>query len=88
MLDKKGWLATDFDFEDIYDLGYNVEFVYEDTIYYIQTDKHPKNVYLYEGGNCGKLIKIWNNKEEFYNAIIFGRPIIEVINDSYIRALE
>ena len=83
-----GWQATDFAFEDIYELGYNVEFIYNDIIYYIQTDKHPEKVYLYEGGDCGKLITVWNNKEEFYNAIIFDKPIKQVIDNSYIRTIE
>lgn len=80
MKQKKGWQATDYLFEDIYSCSINVKFEYNGKRYFISCEEDRA---MYDDITHERLWS-FNSEEEFYNGTIFGKPIQEVIDNSYI----
>lgn len=83
-MEEKGWHFIDYDFEDLYDVRFTVIFEYQGKEYRLSCESDQC---LYETENYTKLWE-FHSKEEFYNGVIFGRPIKDVIDDSYMISLE
>ena len=83
MKDKKGWHFTDYEFDELYDAYLTVVFEYKGKEYRLSCEGDQA---LYD---VETMEKLWHftNKEEFYSGIIFGRPIKDVIDDSYMLVL-
>ena len=84
MYKEKGWIFTDYAFEDLYDEHFSIIFFYNSVCYRISCETDQC---LYEE-DTGKILWRFNSKEEFYNGIIFDRPIKEVIDESYMVSLQ
>lgn len=96
---EKGWQCVDYDFDELYDAGINFAFEYKGKKYYLQRDKSPTDVFVYalpEGVDSYadltesqvNIIAVYHTKDEMYNAILFGLPILQVVEDSYILYIE
>lgn len=86
---EKGWKVPDFEFNELVYLGRNVRIEYNSKEYLIQTDKDPKYIYILKlndgfDGLIGAEIIAKIKQEDFYSSEIFGKPIREIIDDSYI----
>lgn len=79
---EKGWKegTRNFDFQDAWDCACDI---------YLEYNGHEYRICL-EEGECafdpetGEILRRYESKEDFYSSTLFGRPIKEVIDDSYI----
>lgn len=78
----KGWLCTDYDFDEICDCGISFEFEYKGNQYWCCTDRDPKKVFIDTLPDYKNIAEY--TTKEFYQSKLFGRPIQDVIADSYI----
>ncbi|MBQ6483053.1 MAG: hypothetical protein IJI45_18260 [Anaerolineaceae bacterium] len=81
---KKGWHITDFDFEDIKNVGLSVEFEYCGKTYWLCTDQSPTETYVYTLPEYQKIATYYDGNEGFQKAELFGKPLKEIFNDSFI----
>lgn len=86
MARQKGWQdgTQNWDFEDAWDVHNDIRFEYNGHDYRICLEG-DNNLYDVEDGN--KVLRHFKSKEDFYSSTIFGRPIREVIDDSYLHYL-
>ncbi len=84
---EKGWKdgEKDFDFLDIYQCCINAHLIYGETKIVLECDVHPATIrYGDEHGLCnGEIIGTYNTEEEFYNAIIFEKPLQQIVDESH-----
>ena len=82
----KGWQdgTQNWDFEDTWDVHNDIFFEYKGHEYRICLEG-DNNLYDVEDGY--KVLRHFESKEDFYSSTIFGRPIKEVIDDSYLTWL-
>lgn len=78
-----GWRATDYSFDELYDAYLSIIFEYQGRNYRLSCES-DQCLYDLESGN---VLWTFSSKKSFYSGIIFGRPIHEVIDDSYIICL-
>lgn len=83
---EKGWKDGDYywDYDEAWDFACDIFLEYNGHNYRISLEE-DKCVYDLEDGD--KVIKRYESKEEFYNSMLFGRPIKEVIDNSYILSI-
>lgn len=79
---EKGWKdgEQNWDFEDAWDCSCDI---------YIEYNGHEYRICLEEcrcafDPETGDVLRRYESKEDFYNSTLFGRPIKEVIDDSYL----
>lgn len=79
---RKGWTdgVQNFDFLDAWDCACDI---------YIKYNGHEYRICLEECRNAfdtetGEVLRHYESKEDFYSSTLFGRPIKEVIDDSYL----
>lgn len=79
---EKGWKPGDYnyDFEDAFECAADIYIIYEGHRYEISLEE-DQNVYDCE---THEIIMHYESEEDFYNSTLFGRPIKDVIDDSYI----
>lgn len=78
---------TDVEWDEIWPRSINLEFEYEGVLYYLCMDEIPGGVYLaseYEK-KCWKAHRFaeFGTEEEFERLIVFGKPIKQIIDESY-----
>lgn len=87
----KGWKdgTAQFNFLDIYDCGINAQLIYGDKKLVFDCHHRPATIrYGDEHGLCyGEIIGTYQTEQEFYNAIIFGKPIQEIVDESILDYL-
>ena len=85
---SKGWAdgISDYDFLDIWQCGINAQLVYEGRGLYFQCESRPALVR--HDDRYGEIIKSFDTEEEFYNAVIFDKPIQQIVDESYIKWLD
>ena len=88
MVVSKGWAdgISDYDFLDIWQCGINAQLVYEGRGLYFQCESRPALI-RYDD-NHGEIIASFCTEEEFYKAVIFNKPIQEIVDESYIKWLD
>lgn len=81
---EKGWKdgTQNFDFQDAWDCSCDI---------HIEYNGHEYRIWLEsDGEECAfdpetrEVLRRYESKEDFYNSTLFGRPIKEVIDDSYL----
>lgn len=79
---RKGWIdgTRNFDFQDAWDCACDI---------YIEYNGHEYRICLEEcraafDPATGEMLRRYESKEDFYSSALFGRPIKEVIDDSYV----
>ena len=79
---EKGWKdgTRNFDFQDAWDCACDI---------YLEYNGHEYRICLEEGEKAfdpktGEVLRYYESKEDFYSSTLFGRPIKEIIDDSYI----
>lgn len=79
----KGWKdgIQQFDFLDIYQCGINAFLVYGEESIVLVCETDPATIRY--GNEHGEVIGKYYTEEEFYNAVIFGKPIQEIVDESY-----
>lgn len=79
---NKGWKdgVFNYDFDEAFECAADIYIIYEGKEYQISLEE-DQNVYDCE---THEIIKHYESEEEFYSSTLFGRPIKDVINDSYI----
>ena len=82
---SKGWAdgISDYDFLDIWQCGINAQLVYEGRGLYFQCESRPALI-RYDD-NHGEIIASFCTEEEFYNAVIFNKPIQQIVDESYFK---
>ena len=80
---RKGWIdgTRNFDFQDAWDSACDIYFEYNGHEYRISLEEDA-NAYDMEDNH--KVLRHYESKEDFYSSTLFGRPIKEVIDDSYL----
>lgn len=79
---RKGWIdgTQNFDFQDAWDCACDI---------YIEYNGREYRICLEEcrcafDPETGEVLRKYESKEDFYSSTLFGRPIKEVIDDSYL----
>ena len=80
MLDRKGW-TSGYKWEDAWDEALEIEIEYEGTRYMISLEK---GAMMYKSAPPYETIREFDSKEDFYNAIVFGKPIKQIVDESYL----
>lgn len=80
---SKGWTFEDYSFEELYDAYLTVVFEYKGKEYRLSCESDQC---LYDM-KTGKKVWSFTSKEDFYNGIVFDRPIKDVIDDSHMMSL-
>ena len=80
MRNKKGW-TTDYAWEDAWDEALEIEIEYEGTRYMISLEEGEK---MCKADPPYEIIRRFESKEDFYNATIFGKPIKQIVDESYL----
>ena len=86
MARNKGWKdgEQNWDFDEAWDFHCDIFFEYNGREYRICLEG-DNNLYDIEDGY--KVLRHFESKEDFYSSTIFGRPIKEVIDESYLTWL-
>ena len=79
---EKGWKdgTRNFDFQDAWDCACDIYLEYNGHEYRICLEEDEKAF----DPETGEVLRRYESKEDFYSSTLFGRPIKEVIDDSYI----
>lgn len=83
MLDRKGW-TSGYEWEEAWDAALEFDIEYEGTRYTISLEEDEK---MRKADPPYEIIRRFESKEDFYNAIIFGKPIKQIIDESYLLRL-
>lgn len=80
---EKGWKdgTRNFDFQDAWDCACDIYLEYNGHEYRISLEEDAN---AYDMEDNYKVLRHYESKEDFYSSTLFGRPIKEVIDDSYI----
>lgn len=80
---QRGWDFRDYDFDELYEARLSIRFEYRGKEYRISCEEDQC---LYDD-ETNEVLWHFNSEGEFYSGVIFGRPIQEVIDDSYMISL-
>ena len=80
MIDKKGW-TSGYEWEDAWDEALEIEIEYEGTRYMISLEK---GAMMNKSAPPYETIREFESKEDFYNATVFGKPIKQIVDESYL----
>ena len=87
----KGWEdgIAQFDFLDIYQCGINAHLIYGEERIVFECENHPARIrYGDDYGECnGEIIGEYYTEEEFYNAVIFGKKLQQIVDESILDYL-
>lgn len=88
---NKGWKdgTAQFDFLDIYECGINAHLIYGEERIVLECDNRPATIrYGDEQGLCnGEIIGTYYTGEDFYNAVIFGKQLQQIVDESFLDYL-
>lgn len=79
---EKGWKdgTQNYDFIEAYECNADIYIIYQGREYKICLED-DKNTYDVE---TKEVIRHYESEEDFYSSSLFGRPIKDVIDDSYV----
>ena len=90
MDEMKGWKdgAAQFDFLDIFQCGMNAQLDYNGIKIVFACGDNPATIRYgdEQGLDNGEIIGTYNT-EEFYNAVVFGKSIQQIVDESILEYL-
>lgn len=85
MKKKNGWEKQCADsWDELYILGTEADFEYKGKKYGLELCADPARIVEFTGNHNRKVIATFKTEEEFYNAIVFGKPIAEIFDEAVV----